>query len=110
MNDIPPIGSAGEPHVTLLIASGLLLLGAVAQFVFKMAAFENEGQHYTPLSYLRLHPWNTIAVLFGAWLCLYIAFEMGECTRVTAVLIGLGCESAVAGLRKKADQKIGLQP
>lgn len=106
MINIPPLGSVGEPHVTLIVASALMLLGAVAQFVFKMAHFENEGQHYTPVSYLRLHPWNTIAVLLGAWLCLYISFEMGECTRVTAVLIGLGCESAVAGLRAKADKKM----
>ena len=104
---IGPLGSAGEPVVSLLLASGLMLLGVVVQFVAKLAILEDEGKKPSALAYLREHPYRAVSLILCAWLGLYVCREMGELTRVTAVLIGFGCESMAAGLKKKADEKIG---
>lgn len=91
--------------VDLLLGSGLMLLGVVAQFVLKMAAFEDAGEHYTPYGYLRIHPWRAAALIITAWIALYVTHEMGELTRVTAVLIGFGCEQANDWLRALANKR-----
>lgn len=102
-----PLSTAGEPAVTLLFASGLMLLGVLVQFVAKMALLEDAGAKPSAFAYLRDHPYRSIFLLLSAWLGLYICHEMHELTRVTAVLIGFGCETAAAGLHKKAE-KLGV--
>jgi hypothetical protein len=104
------MGSAGEPGVSLLLATGLMLLGVLVQFVAKMAILEDQGKKPSALAYLREHPYRALSLILCAWLALYVCREMGELTRVTAVLIGFGCESMAAGLHKKADARIGLAP
>lgn len=93
------------PEVGLLFASALMLLGVVVQFVVKMATLEDAGEHYTPLGYLRLHPWRGAALVLTGWLMLWVCHEMGEVTRVTAVLIGFGCEQANDWLRAMANKR-----
>ncbi len=93
-----------NPDVGFWLASALMGLGIVVQFVVKMASLEDAGEHYSPLSYLRLHPWRAAALVLTAWLALYVCFAMGEVTKVTAVLIGFGCEQANDWLRARANQ------
>ncbi len=105
-----PLGSVGEPAVTLSVATGLMMLGIVIQFVTKLALLEDQGKKPSALAYLREHPYRAVSLVLCAWLALYVCREMGELTRVTAVFIGFGCESMAAGLKKKADEKSGLTP
>jgi hypothetical protein len=88
--------------VDLLFATGLMFLGVVVHFVVVMAGLEDAGERYTPLGYLRLHPWRAVSMVLSAWLLLWMCHELGELTRVTAVLIGFSCQSAADRLRTAA--------
>lgn len=101
---VPAAVPENEP-VGLAFASGLMFLGIVVHFVLVMRDLEDKGQHYTPLGYLRLHPWRAASMILCAWLLLYVCFAMGECTRVTAVLIGFSCQTAADRLRAQANAR-----
>lgn len=95
-----------DAHVVgLLLGTALMLLGIVVQFVVKMAAFEDAGEHYTPLGYLRLHPWRAAALVLTTFLLLWICHELGELTRVAAMLLGFTCEQSNDTLRGIANKR-----
>ena len=91
--------------VGLALGSALMLVGVIVSFVVKMAVLEDAGQHYTPLGYLRLHPWRSAALVLTTWALLYVLHEMGELTRVAAVLLGFTCEQSNDTLRAMANKR-----
>lgn len=95
-----------ERAVSLLIATGLMLFGILVHFALVMRDLEDKGQHYSPLAYLRLHPWRAFSMLLCSWACLWVAHEMGELTRLTAFLIGFSCQAAADRLRATANAKL----
>lgn len=92
--------------VSLLLGTGLMAIGVLVHFVLKLAELEDKGQHYSPLAYLRIHPWRAASMVLCAWLLLYICHAMGELTRVAAVLIGFSCQAAADTLRARANARL----
>lgn len=93
------------PAVSLWLATLLMAAGIVVHFVQKMAELEDAGQIFTPLGYLRLHPWRAAMLVSTAWLLLYVTFLTGELTKVTAILFGYSCQAAADTLRARANAK-----
>jgi hypothetical protein len=91
--------------VNFAFGSALMLAGIIVSFVVKMAILEDAGQHYTPVGYLRLHPWRSLALVLTTWALLYVFHEMGELTRVSAVLLGFTCEQSNDTLRALANKR-----
>jgi hypothetical protein len=91
--------------VNLWLATALMVVGVVVHFVQKMAELEDAGQIFTPLGYLRLHPWRAAALVTSAWGLLWVCFATGELSRVTAFLIGYSCQAAADVLRARANAK-----
>src|SRR5262245_52676234 len=96
------VAPGGDAPVSLLFATGLMFLGVAVHFAVVMAGLEDAGERYTPFGYLRLHPWRAVSMVLCAWLLLWVCHELGELTRVTAVLIGFTCQTAADRLRTVA--------
>jgi hypothetical protein len=103
---MPPLGAVGEPQLSMLLASALMFLGVIAQFIQKMAELEDAGQGMTPWAYLRAHPYRAASMVMASEILLFVWQAMGELSVVSSILTGYACQSAAETLRARANSRI----
>lgn len=92
--------------MNIYIATGLLLFGVGAHYLQVLAALEAAGTHLTPLAYLRQHPYRFASMLVTAFIAMLVVRELGELTKVAAVLLGYTCQNAADIIRKRANSRM----
>ena len=96
---------------TILLCSGLVLVGLVTHFVSKLAEMEASGLTVSAYSELKAHPYTAINVVLGAYGLLLLAYYTGEMGPVGSFCMGVAANSAGDKLRARATAKItGDQP
>jgi hypothetical protein len=93
-----------QPNLYLCIL--LVLFGILFHFVLKLSELESQGKIVTPWAYWREHPYTSLGVVMGAYLFLMVSHFMNELTYVTALLIGIACNSIGDKLRARAEAAI----
>lgn len=91
-------------NVALLF--GLVAIGMVGQFVKIMSDLEAAGTLMKPLDYVKQRPWRTISAVMGGFMLAWVAFEIGELNKLSAVFIGMACSEAFDSLRARAAGKV----
>jgi hypothetical protein len=93
-----------EPN--LLMCALLVLFGICFHFLLKLSELESQGKIVTPWAYWRDHPYTSLTVVMGAYAFLLLSHFMHELTYVTALLIGIACNSIGDKLRARAEAAI----
>lgn len=92
--------------MNLYLATGLMLFGCVVHFLSVLMALEDAGDHVTPLSYLRQHPYRAAFMVCVSFIALLIANELDQLTQLTAILIGYTCQDQADRVRQRANARM----
>lgn len=90
----------------LYICAGLVALGIIAHFVKKLYDLEQTGTIMSPLTYVRMHPYQVLMAWLGAYLLMIAFYYFAQLTPMLALLTGVACNEAFDTLRTKAVLKI----
>lgn len=85
----------------VLVAAGILL-----HFLKKGYEAEQTGVHIAPIDYLKNHPYGSLSMVLSAYMLTAFWFYIGELTYATAILTGVGCNSAFDTLRSRAEARL----
>lgn len=89
----------------LILCAALVAAGILFHFLTKLAELEKQGRIVTPIEYWRAQPYTSAIVVVGAYMALAAAYYAGELTHLTALLIGVACNSMGDKLRARAEAK-----
>lgn len=97
--------------MSLALAYLLMILGVAGFFLQTLAQLEDGGQTFTPLGYLRQHPYRWTSMIFAASALLWMLQAAGQLhDAVSAFSIGYMCQAANETLRARANARINQGP
>lgn len=92
----------------LYVCAVLVLLGILVHFLKKGYEAEQAGNIIRPADYLRQNPYGSLLMVVSAYLLTAFWYYIGELSYVTAILTGVGCNSAFDTLRARAEAKLRI--